>query len=53
MCVDKQNNVCLRQLVTYRKIMCVTNSVRQSPDRSGPAIFEVPKSHGDILTLND
>ena len=23
MCVDKQNNVCLRQLVTYRKIMCV------------------------------
>jgi len=23
MCVDKQNSVCLRQLVTYRKIMCV------------------------------
>ncbi len=23
MCVDKPNNVCLRQLVTYRKIMCV------------------------------
>jgi len=23
MCVDKQNNVCLRQLVSYRKIMCV------------------------------
>jgi len=23
MCVDKQNNVCLRQSVTYRKIMCV------------------------------
>ena len=23
MCVDKQNNKCLRQLVTYRKIMCV------------------------------
>ena len=23
MCVDKQNNECLRQLVTYRKIMCV------------------------------
>ena len=28
-------------------------SVRQSPDRIGPAIFEVPKSPGDILTLND
>jgi len=23
MCVDKKNNVYLRQLVTYRKIMCV------------------------------
>ena len=23
MCADKQNNVCLRQLVTYRKTMCV------------------------------
>jgi len=22
-CVDTQNNVCLRQLVTYRKIICV------------------------------
>ena len=23
MCVDKKNNMYLRQLVTYRKIMCV------------------------------
>ncbi len=27
--------------------------VRTSPDRIGPAIFEVPKNPGDILTLND
>jgi len=24
-------------------------SARQSPDRSGPAIFEVPKSLGDVI----
>ena len=33
-------------------ILLVFFKVRTSPDRIGLAIFEVPKSPGDILTLN-
>jgi hypothetical protein len=36
-----------------RDLIRIKRSVLQSPDRIGPAIFEVPKSPGDILTLND
>jgi len=34
-------------------IFSVKTSVRQSPDQSVPAIFEIPKSPDHILTLND